>query len=141
MSLINLKIFFRLNSLYLFFLSVLILYHQSFMGGEYFYCGQVVPKSFSYLSVFTSLIFLLENKTYKFLFFSTLSLYIHFQVGLLSVPIVLYFLFNKYELKKAFNLIFTGLFLSLPVLYINFSNLFLNEQNPAYRNRNKVFYK
>ena len=132
------KDIFRLNSLYLFFLSVLILYHQSFMGGEYFY-GQVVPKSFSYLSVFTSLIFLLENKTYKFLFFSTLSLYIHFQVGLLSVPIVLYFLFNKYELKKAFNLIFTGLFLSLPVLYINFSNLFLNEQTQLTETETKYF--
>ncbi|OUX36524.1 MAG: hypothetical protein CBE33_05405 [Candidatus Pelagibacter sp. TMED273] len=111
----------------------IIYYNYELIGGEYFF-GQIMPKVFSFLAIFSSLIFIIQNKKSKFIFFIVLSLYTHFAVAILSAPLVIYIYLKYLGFKKIFVNSFLIFILSIPLIGNVYSDVLIKRNNDTLDN-------
>ncbi len=107
---------FELKNIYLLVYPVLLLDYQAGIGGDSIF-GAVVPKSFSYLLIFTGLYFLLQRKYIIFTITYGLSFYFHYASSIILSPVIGYLAFKKLQKKDFFKSVIAGVIVVLPITY------------------------
>tara|TARA_B100001564_G_C20662609_1_gene682257 strand:- start:735 stop:2186 length:1452 start_codon:yes stop_codon:yes gene_type:complete len=113
---LRIKEIFELDALEILLFTLLFLNFQSFFGAE-FYFGSIEGKIFSYLSLFTAILYAFQSNLLASFFFYVLSFYFHASVAIASFPVLIIILLIKFKFKLILKVGSIFFLIAIPNLY------------------------
>tara|TARA_B100001109_G_scaffold253192_1_gene250517 strand:- start:5 stop:1900 length:1896 start_codon:yes stop_codon:yes gene_type:complete len=105
---------FNFQNIYLLIYPALLLDYQAGIGGDSIF-GAIVPKSFSYLLIFTALYFLCKKNYLIFTLTYGLSFYFHYASSIILSPVIGYIALRTLKTKDLLKSIISGVIIIAPI--------------------------